>query len=189
MCADSDALRSGPAVPTRPALALATRGTRWPGRTACCRRSCRTQSLIGALTSATGATRLRRRVRRLDDPVLLPDERLALAGRCAPQHEDGGLGPLPQCTHHLLGEVPPSRPPVGVSVTGTHGQGGVEEQHSLARPVLQVAVVRPRHAEVALQLLVDVGQGVRDRDPGSDGRGETVRGYGPWPRMTTFTRS
>ncbi len=43
-------------------------------------------------------------------------------------------------------------------LSGSNGEGGVEEKDALAGPVFEIAVVRSRYSEVVAQFLEDVAQ-------------------------------
>ena len=123
------------------------------------------------------------------------DQRLLAARRRAPQDEHDVLGLVVDRADDLVGERLPPSALVGRGLPGAHGQRGVEQQHALACPGLEVAVCRDGSAEVARQLLVDVDQRRRDRAPRAGprstarapapGRGtDPGRGSSPWCRRT-----
>src|SRR5690606_11381582 len=72
------------------------------------------------------------------------------------------------------GEPLPALAPVGVGLPAPHRQHGVEQQDALASPVLQAAVVRDRAADVLVELLEDVWQRRRRRDPGLHRKAQAV---------------
>ena len=63
-----------------------------------------------------------------------------------------------QSTDGGIGELLPAQRGMAVGLMGTHGQRGIEQQHTLARPPLQVAALRHRGAQVLLYLLEDILQ-------------------------------
>ena len=65
----------------------------------------------------------------------------------------------------LVGERLPSLALVRGGLPGPHGQRGVEQQHALACPALEVAVRRDGRRRGRRQLLVDVDQRRRDAHP------------------------
>ena len=58
----------------------------------------------------------------------------------APQHEYQVLAPFVEHGNHVVGEGFPAQRGVGMSLAGAHGEHGVEQQHALFCPALQVAV-------------------------------------------------
>ena len=63
---------------------------------------------------------------------------------------------------------------MGGGLPPPYGDGGVEEQHPLAGPAVEAAVIGPPYADVVLQLGEDVLQRRRQRDAGPDGEAQAV---------------
>ncbi len=124
------------------------------------------------------------------------DQRPSCGGpMAAPQDEHDVVGLVADGPDHPVGERLPALALVRRGLPGAHGERGVEQQHALACPVLEVPMRRDRDAEVARQLLVDVDQRRWDRarrgGPRSTARGpasgrgtDPGRGSSPWCRRT-----
>ncbi len=91
------------------------------------------------------------------------DERFLAARRCPPQDEHNRVRLGIDRAQHLVGERLPTLALVRGGMRGPYRQRGVEQEHALARPALQVAVTWWRDADVCGQLLVDVRQRRRHR--------------------------
>jgi hypothetical protein len=61
------------------------------------------------------------------------------------------------------------------SLAGANGQRGVKEQHALASPTFEIAMVWDGDAEVVVQFGVYVPQRGRDAHTSADREGEAVR--------------
>ncbi|CAH0321498.1 hypothetical protein SRABI112_05338 [Pseudomonas mediterranea] len=59
---------------------------------------------------------------------------------------------------HPVGKMLPALARMGVGIGALHGHGGIEQQHALVGPALQVAVVGDVDVQVALQFLEDIHQ-------------------------------
>ena len=104
-------------------------------------------------------------MRRLDDRVAGGvDQRLLPAGRRSPEHEHDPLGLGVDGADHLIGERLPALALVGSRLPGADRERGVEQQDTLARPRLEVAVAGRLDAEIGAELGVDVGERGRDAD-------------------------
>ena len=88
-----------------------------------------------------------------------------LRADAAPQDEHDPLGLGVDGADHLVGERLPPLALVRGGLPGAHRERGVEQQHALTRPRLEVAVVGRLDAEVGAELGVDVGERRRDADP------------------------
>ena len=73
-----------------------------------------------------------------------------------------------------IGELLPSQCGMAVGLMGTYGECGVEQQHALPGPALQIARLGYGGTEVLLYLLEDVLQGWREGYAVLDGEGESV---------------
>ena len=60
-------------------------------------------------------------------------------GIAAPQEEDDAAAPFGKGSDGGVGKGFPSMPLVRSSLVGAHGEGGVEQQHTLIGPALQIA--------------------------------------------------
>lgn len=86
------------------------------------------------------------------------DQARFFASVCSPEHEDDAFLLCPDSSNDLIGEALPAAALVAPRLVGPHRQGGVEEQHSLARPGAQVARAPRRDPEIGLQLFEDVDE-------------------------------
>lgn len=100
------------------------------------------------------------------NPRHAAQERGETACVVSPQDRDqrmaGGV-PLGQGPDGLVGDLLPALPAVRARLAGTDGENAVEEKDAVVGPGGQVAVGRPRVAEVFGVLLEDVPQAARDR--------------------------
>ncbi len=66
-------------------------------------------------------------------------------------------------------------------LSGAHGQAGVEEEHSLFGPFLQVSVIGNLKADIAVQFLENILQAGRRADAGQHRETQSVGlVLGPW---------
>lgn len=94
------------------------------------------------MTASEEATigRQRRRMRSGEDVVAGAVDVLSLADcETTPQHKYDARTPLGQCLNSCVGEKLPASMLVRPSLVGTHGKGGVEQQHTLVGPSSEVA--------------------------------------------------
>ena len=109
-------------------------------------------------------SRQRRRMHRRQHQMLGRVDQLLLAlGMGAPQHEHQMRLMLADHFDDPIGEKLPALARVGIGVGALDGHGGVEHQHALVGPALQVAVVGDVDVQVALELFIDVHQRRRRR--------------------------
>ena len=66
------------------------------------------------------------------------------------------FAPLRKGCNGSIGEVAPTQHGMTVGLMGTHGQSGVEKQHSLSGPAFQVTTRWDRLFQVVLNFLEDV---------------------------------
>ena len=99
----------------------------------------------------------------LEDEVALAVDHVGLAtGIASPEHIDQMLALACKGLDGGVGEVAPAQHGVAVGLVGPHRERGVEQQHALARPALQVAAGGHGSAHVLLYLLEDVLQRGRE---------------------------
>ena len=94
------------------------------------------------MTASEEATigRQRRRMRSGEDVVAGAVDVLSLADcETTPQHKYNAGTSLGQCLNSCVGEKLPASMLVRPSLVGTHGKGGVEQQHTLVGPSSEVA--------------------------------------------------
>ncbi len=102
----------------------------------------------------------------------------------APQQEHHAFAVLIQGGDHLIGKGFPAQVGVRVRAAAFHRQHGVEQQHPLFSPALQVAVIRAFEAgNVGRQLFIHVHQRRRRRHAGAHREREAVRLIGPVIRI------
>ena len=105
-----------------------------------------------------------------------------LLGVAAPEHVDDALFALGDGAHHGVGEGLPAAAGVRCGFVGADREHGVEQQHSLFGPAVEVARRRYGRAGVVGDLLEDVlqrgreGNSVRDRETKPVGLSGTVIG-------------
>ena len=84
------------------------------------------------------------------------DKRALADGVASPQDEDksGAVGREP--ADYFVGKFLPSSSLVRTGATGFHGEGGVEQEHTLIGPAGKIAVVGVWRTGVGAYLLEDV---------------------------------
>ena len=108
--------------------------------------------------------RQRRWMHRRQHQVLCRIDQLLFTLRMrAPQHEHQMRLPFADQFNDPVGEKLPALVLVRVGVGALDGHGGVEHQHALIGPALQVAVVGDVDVQVAFQLFIDIDQRRRCR--------------------------
>lgn len=94
---------------------------------------------------------------RLQNEVALSVNHVALgASIAAPQHVNDVLTMSGQRLDGCIGEILPPQCGVAVGLMSPHGEGRVEQQHSLSRPAAQVTALGDGCAEVVVYLFKDV---------------------------------
>ena len=95
----------------------------------------------------------------LDDDVTGGvDEHPLLPGRRPPQDEHHGLGFGIDGGNDTVGEALPTLTLMRGRLMGAHRERGVQQQHALAGPRFQIAMLGCRDTEIGSQFLVDVDQ-------------------------------
>ncbi len=108
-------------------------------------------------------------------PMPLPiDHGCFPTGCTSPQHEDQTASPGIQHFDDPIGELLPPLLPMAVGLMSPHREHGIQQQDALIRPMGEVAMLRNRHTERRVQLLVDVLQRRRNPDPTTDGKAQPV---------------
>src|SRR5450759_920419 len=92
------------------------------------------------------------------------DELLLAASGHAPEDEHDAFGLLVDGFDHLVGERLPASSLMGIGFTPSDRERRVEQQDTLTRPALEVAMLGGPDAAVQLQYFVDVDQGRRPGD-------------------------
>ena len=103
------------------------------------------------------------------------DQGLFRLGVVAPEQEHHRFFPLIQQPDDIIGELLPAFALVGIRLSGTDGQHGVQQQHAVFCPVGQFAVLAGVvDAHIVLDLLEDVHQRRRRSHAFPHGKAEPV---------------
>ena len=112
------------------------------------------------------------------------DNRALFLRMAAPQHEYQVFASFVEHGNHVVGEGFPAQRGVGMRLSGAHGEHGVEQQHALLRPALQIAVFGDLKAgDVLCQLFVNINQGWRHGHAFAHGKSQPVRLVGTMVRV------
>ena len=93
------------------------------------------------------------------------DEGCLAACGGAPQHEHEMLPVLAEQADDLVGEGLPPVSAMAEGLAGTHGEAGVEQEHTLAGPAAQIAALGDGGTGLGLYLLEDIAQRGREIHP------------------------
>ncbi|MNV09210.1 hypothetical protein D3C71_996990 [compost metagenome] len=102
------------------------------------------------------------------------DQLLLALGMGAPQHEHQVRLLLADHFNDPIGEKLPALVLVRIGIGALDGHGGVEHQHALIGPALQVTMVGDVDVQVALELFIDVHQRRWRRHAGLHREAQTV---------------
>ena len=103
--------------------------------------------------------RKRTGMRRLQNQMLGIVQHLFLGlGRTPPQDENHGSVLLVQRPDSGVRKLLPSLPAVGIGHMGPNRQHRIEHQHTLLRPLHQIAVVGNIAAHIVMKLLIDINK-------------------------------
>ena len=94
----------------------------------------------------------------LDDGVMREDEAFLASCMGAPQDKHEWLFLRAEQFDDSIGERLPTTLVMRACLPCTHGEGGIEQQHSLCGPMLEVAVFGRDEPEIGLHFLEDVAQ-------------------------------
>src|SRR3712207_445707 len=92
----------------------------------------------------------------LQDHVFLRVDKVFLApGKATPKHEHQFFAVVAEGLDGRVGEGSPAQLLMAVGSMGPHGEGGIEQEHSLTGPSAEVAVGRHVLVKVGFYLLKD----------------------------------
>ncbi len=89
------------------------------------------------------------------------DQRRVMTRPIAPQDKGARVRPLRQPLHDVIGQRLPAELEMRTGLPGFHGQRRVEQQHTLLRPIAEIATGAQRRSKIIRQFAEDVAQGSR----------------------------
>ena len=107
-----------------------------------------------------------------DQMLLLIDESALALSEIAPKHENGMRCRLRHGLNDRVGQHLPAQGAVTCSLSSPHRQNGIQKEHPLMRPGQKRSLLSHGHAQIPMQLLLDVAKRRWNLDACGHGKGK-----------------